>query len=813
MSTKAKVILGTLGTALVLFISLILFLRHLIIKSFPETKGTIKTNGISSSVKIYRDEFGVPHIFAENEHDLMFAVGYVHAQDRLWQMELTRRAGQGRLSELFGNLTLSFDKMLRTIGFTRIARRMEQTLHPESRRILQAYVEGVNFFITTYKGKYPIEFDVLKFEPEPWTIEHSLLIARLMAWELNMSWWSDLTLGDLINKVGERKALEVFPTYPADAPVIVPALRGKGYARSDGGFREITKAFQQFFGSDGAGAGSNCWVVDGQKSIKGKPLLANDPHLTMPAPSRWYELHMVGGGFNAVGVSIPGVPGIVIGHNQHIAWGMTNAMIDDCDFYVERIDSLNPNNYFFEGKWRPMNVYHEGILVKDSTSVPLTIRETHRGPIISNIHSFQIREVRVYPTEYEKNFPLSMRWTGLETSDEVYAFYLINRAKNWKEFQHGLREFTVPGQNFNYADVNGNIGYWCAGRLPIRNHQHLTIPSPGWVKDFDWRGHVPFEKLPHLYNPPEHFLATANNKAVDDSYPYYISNLWEPPSRIIRIRELLTQQTKFSVDDFKRMQFDYVSPHAREIVPYILRAFDGVSVSDPDVKTALTYFRNWNFEFTNNDVATTIFNVFFVKLLHNIYEDEMGEELFNNYIFLANIPFRVTTKLLQDSTSTWFDNVNTPEVETRDDIVQKSLYDAIAELRTKLGGELKTWQWGKTHQVTFQHLFGLVKPLDKIFNIGPFAVGGSSTTLNSGEYNFTNPYKNIVGPSMRQIVDLSDMNNSLLIITSGESGQPLHRHYDDQTRLWLNGQYHQMLMDSSSIAQSGWDLLVLQSSK
>ena len=809
MSKKKKIIIGIVGTVPVIALAVFLFLRYQLTKSFPETTGVVSLPGLSAPVEVYRDKLGVPHIFAANDEDLMFAVGYAHAQDRLWQMELSRRAGEGRLSEAFGKYTLDFDRMFRTLGFRKLAERLEKNLHPDSRRGLAAYANGVNAFTTTHRGKLPVEFDILGITPEPWTVQHSLIIVRLMAWELNMSWWMDLTLADLVNKVGEQKAKEIFPTYPGNAPLIIPSPPGRKYPFASTDLRKIDQAYRKFFGMEGTGIGSNCWTVDGEKSFSGKPLLANDPHLTLPAPSRWYEIHLSGGGFDVAGVSLPGVPGVVVGRNRHIAWGLTNGMIDDTDFFIEKTDSLHLNQYFSDGQWHELTTREEEIAVRGANPDTLTIRETKRGPIVSDVHSYPLFEFQVYKTDYERRFPISLQWTGYEVSDEVLAMLLINKASDWNEFQEALCEFTAPGQNFVYADDQGNIGYWLAARVPIRKHPKPMTLSPGWTNDHDWVGFVPFDKLPHVLNPPGHEIATANNKIVDDTYPYYLTNYWEPPSRIMRIEELLKGREKLSVEDFQRMQNDVVSPHAGEIVPLILRAFEGLTPEDDQLRTALTYLRNWDDALRKDDVAASIFNAFFVKLLYNIYHDEMGDELFNNYLLLANVPYRVTSRLLRDSSSIWFDDVRTPEREMRDDIIRRSFTGALSELRNRLGGELKTWQWGKLHQVTFEHLFGRIPGMSRVFNIGPFPTGGASTTINSGEYNLTRPYRQLVGPSMREIVDLSDSTGLLIVITSGESGQPLHKHYDDQAPLWLNGEYHHLSMDRSEIERSGWDLLTL----
>lgn len=821
---KKKVLFGIIGVLIVVTVGVAIYFHHLVTKSFPQTAGDIDVKGIKADVKIYRDQYGVPHIFAENEHDLMFAAGYVTAQDRLWQMDVARRYGQGRLAEIFGKDLFALDVMMRTIGFSRIAGQLEQNLHPESRHILQAYADGVNYFIQTHRTKLPVEFDMLGYEPEPWMVEHSLIIVRLMGWELNISWWVDVTLGELVEKLGEQKASEVFPTYPDNAPLIVPPdIGGQRFSELGDGFLEVAKNARRFFGTEGMQLGSNSWVVSSIKSLTGKPLLANDPHLMFQQPAKWYELHLVSGGYSSgggyasgvdvAGVALPGVPGIVIGHNQSIAWGLTHSMADECDFYIEKIDSLDPSKYLYNGEKRDIKTIAETIAVKDSGSIPVMVRLTHHGPIISNIHPFKyigkgIGEIK--PDTALGSTAMSVRWTGFETSDETYAFYLINRARNWGQFKQGLWEFAVPGQNFVYADTAGNIGYWCAVRLPKRKDQNPSLPFPGWTDEHEWQGFVPFDELPHCYNPLEEFLVTANNRPVDNSYPYYISILWEAPSRSLRIREMITRREKLSVEDFEQIQMDYLSPSAREIVPYILRAHpDSLTYSD-EIKSALLYFRNWDFLFKKEDVTTTIYNAFWVHLLRNIFADEMGEELFQKYIFVSNMPTRVVTQLLKDGNSSWFDNINTPQVETRDDIVRRSLQDAMNELKQLLGSETRNWRWGSLHTVTFQHPFGQGGILEKVFNVGPFPIGGSNTTINNGEYSYRTPFRNILGPSMRQIVNLADIDTSLIAITTGQSGQPFHKHYDDQVHLWLNGGYIKMVTDREAIEKSSWDLMVMR---
>ncbi|HTK81506.1 MAG TPA: penicillin acylase family protein [Bacteroidota bacterium] len=812
MSKISKILIGSICTAVVLSIVLFVLLRSLVTKSFPVTNGTLVASGLQEPVDIYRDAFGIPHVSARNAHDLMFTEGYVHAQDRLWQMDLGRRAGQGRLSEVLGKPTLDYDLLFRTIGLPQHAQRIYEHLHPETQRLLTDYAEGVNAFISSHKGKYPIEFDMLNYEPEPWKPEHSILLGRLMAWELNLAWWTDLAYGEIAAKVSPEKLREIIPRYDDSDAVNFPS---SALQKSISGLRpdmpglhdllNIARSYRTFFGLGSLEAGSNGWVVDSSKTFTGKPMLANDPHLAMPAPSRWYEIHLNAPGWNVAGVGIPGIPVIIIGHNEHLAWGLTNAMIDDADFYVERVDSANPSRYAVQKTFRQFEEREEKILVKDADSVVIVARSTIHGPVINDVHP-TAKHGR--DSSLAAN-PIAMRWTGLDVSDEIYGFSLMNRATTIQEFERGVKEIAVPGQCIVYADVNNNIGYWVAARIPIREKQaQPMLPLQGWTGDADWKGYIPFDDLPKIINPREGVIASANQKLADARFPYYLSTLWEPPSRIQRIRQLLHSTGKFTVDDFQQFQQDIYSPFARDLTHALLNADHDTSQNN--ISEALNYLRNWDFHFTRSDVATTIFNTFVVKLFHNIYEDEMGSDVFNDFVFFGAIPYRVTSQLLASDDSLWFDNITTPAVETNNDILRQSLSDAVTELTQQAGSETKNWQWGKQHTVTFKHPFGSRKPLDRIFNLGPFPISGGGTTVMKTEYRFTTPYAVAVGPSMRHIVDLSQPLDGLMVITSGESGQPLNKHYDDQTSLWLNGGYRSVTIDWSRINNESWDHLILQ---
>ncbi|MCX6134647.1 MAG: penicillin acylase family protein [Ignavibacteriales bacterium] len=802
MHLRLKVFLGVLGTLTVLTLSLTVFFYYLITKSYPATSGTENVVGIQAEVQVYRDDYGVPHVYANSEHDAYYAVGYIHAQDRLWQMELIRRAGEGRLAEILGEPALKIDRMFRMLGLWRQAQKNAPDVDAKTRVALEAYADGVSHYIASHKGKYPIEFDLLNFEPEPWTIAHSLLVSRLMAWELNYSRWVDIVLGQLVERLGATKASEIFPTWPEGAPLIVPdELRGRKTSAMADQLLDADQAFRQLLGNAGMESGSNAWVVSGAKSVTGKPILANDPHLLFSAPGRWYEIHVVGPDLDVSGASIAGVPFVVIGHNQSIAWGVTNAMLDDEDFYVEEVDSVqHPTRYRFNNTWRPVEREVDTILVKNSPPVLLTTYSTHRGPIVN----------RMEPAAQYSRQLLSMRWVGHDNSNEAQAFSMINRAHSWKEFLEGLRHYAVPAQNFVYADVDGNIGYHTGGRIPVRKTKTATLPFPGWTDEYDWKGYVPFEQMPQSFNPPEGFIATANNKIVSDSYPHYLSNLWEPDWRITRISELLRKQERFSVEDMQRLQQDVLSPQARELVPIILKAYDTSPPQGTDVRTTLTYFRNWNYEMRPNDVATTLFQSFLVQMVRNTFEDEMGPQLLGVYDTLATVPLAAITNLMKKGSSAWFDDIRTPQAEAMVDIIRRSVEDGVRDLKTKFGGEIKEMRWGTAHQVEFPHVFGSHDLLRRIFNVGPFPSGGSHSTVNKGDFRLSQTFQHYVGPSTRQIFDLSNRNNTRSVTPPGQSGQVFQHHYDDQVQLWLNGGYRTQLMDRSAIENAGYDRLLLR---
>ncbi|PKL82268.1 MAG: penicillin acylase family protein, partial [Ignavibacteriae bacterium HGW-Ignavibacteriae-3] len=633
---------------------------------------------------------------------------------------------------------------------------------------------------------------------------------KLMGWELNISWWTDLTFSQLVQKFGAEKAKQLLPDFPENSPTIISSdIKGFASIRND--LMKVDQHFRELTGFVGTHIGSNNWVVNGKISESGKPIIANDPHLAYTAPGRWFFAIIRSNDWNAEGFTIPGLPAIVIGKNKNIAWAMTNVMADDADFYVEKIDSTG-TNYFLNGSWRKLAVEKDTIHIKNSEPFIYNIKKTHRGPVITDIHPFNT----LYPNTGIKTAQMSMRWTGNEFSDEMFSAMSINKSRNWDDFKNSVKYFTIPGQNFVYADDTGNIGYICAARLPIRAGNSPTLIYDGTTDANDWKGFVPYEEMPKVLNPPQNFIASANNKTIQN-FKYHISNIWEPSSRIERITELLRSKPFQGVNDFKKYQNDFISPYAKKITGYMLASFDSVKVNDQNLSLALELFKNWDFEMSRRSQVPTIYTRFFQYLIKNIFEDEMGADLLKEYVFIANVPYRIIPKMLEENSSIFFDDVRTSNIETRDEIIRKSMVDALSDLEKENGMNISNWQWGRIHKVTFKHMFHDQSALlDKIINIGPFEIGGDGTTVFNTEYSFPElfekdfnptmphrsaPYSNILGPSMRYIFDFADPDHLDYILPTGQSGQFMSDHYKDMSELWLKGKYIKLDLNEEAFIQ------------
>lgn len=768
-----------------------LWFQHTLKKSLPQTSGDVALKGLKEDVEIIRDTYGVPHIYAKNEPDLYFALGYAMAQDRLWQMEFLRRLGHGRLSEVFGKDFVKADRYFRMLT----AAGMNKSIPGDLTFISKSFADGVNAYLETHEDRLPFEFKLLGYKPEPWKVDDYLAVLKVMNWTSSIGWQVDLTAARMLEKVGEERLREAFPVWPDDAPLIIPE-ESKDLSLSTNPTLEAMRLVERLPALSLAGA-SNNWVVSGKKSVTGKPILANDTHMGLTNPSLWWEVHMSCPTINVSGFVLPGVPGIAIGHNAHVAWGITFAMADDVDFYIERSNPEDPRQYWYDEHWEDMKVIEETIQVKGQDPVRTEIFLTRHGPIVNEIK------------EGSKERPLSARWAFTECLQPVQAAYLLMKAKDIGEVKEALRYWELPGLNFVFADIGGNIGYWCSATIPIRSKGDGILPVPGWTGEYEWKGYVPFDERPHLMNPEDGFIATANNKVVGEDYPYLIGHYWEPMDRITRIRQLLTAKEKLSVEDFKRMHQDVYCILASEMVPKIVQVLER-RFSDKEAQKARDTLSKWDFIMTKDSVGACLFGVTYQKLMENIFKDELREELFQAYIKLAPFPPRAIRMMIRKGSSPWFDDVNTAEEETMEDIMAMSLSQTLSELKEVIGGDIEKWTWGRIHTLTFEHALGKKKPLDRIFNLGSFPVGGSHLTINKKQYPYDKPYQTNHGVSQRMIVDLSNLDGSLHVLPTGQSGHLKSPHHKDQIDLYLGGKYHPAWTDRRELEKHTEATLILR---
>ncbi len=810
MLKALKAILGATLFLFAVFLVVVFFSRRLIDKSLPALTGTQTLTGLQHSVTVYRDGYGVPHLFAQNEEDLWRAAGYVAAQDRLWQMDMSRRAVRGTLAEIFGPEALPKDKFLRTWGFHRLARRLVQQLSPQSRAALTAYAAGVNDFIHTHRDRLPVEFSMLGYKPQPWEIEDSIGLTRLMAFQLCYAWFFEATLSKIAEQFGDSLALELFPAVRENTPAILLAPP-RGVASRVESFLELVQATRNQLAMPTGVVGSNSWVAGPQRSRSGKPILANDPHLGLALPSVWYEMHLSAGDFEVAGVTFPGAPGIVLGSNRAIAWGFTNGMIDDLDFYLERINPQNPEEYWTGTSWEKLAIQRERIPVKDADSVEFVVRATRHGPLVSEI----LTNVRF------DTLALAIRWTGFESSDELQAILGFNHARSWSEFYEAARRFAVPCQNVIYADTVGNIAYWACGAVPIRRDGKGYFAYRGWETAGDWIGTIPFEQMPHAFNPPQGFIATANNRMYAQGYPYYLSVGWEPSSRIERINEFFDRHPQVDTAVFAEMQQDQFSKHAQYVLPKLLALLADTTTIDSSKGTnaalnpaleqqAQLLLREWDFVESVESVAAAIFNVWELEFLRAIITDELGDSLFQSYTQWSTLAVRSLEHFVAHPASPWFDDRTTSTRETAPMIARQSLQTALAFLEKNVGTTIGDWQWGRLHQLTLTHAFGQRRPLNYLFNVGPMPLGGSANTISKAEYRLFKPYAVDVGPSVRMIVDLAAPQVRLQVLPGGASGQPRSPYYQDQVKLWQQGKYKRVELERKRLEQESRNAMVLQ---
>jgi penicillin amidase len=786
-------ILVTISIIILVTVVLVLFLvRGIATKGIPDYNAKIQLENLTDDVTVYRDEFAVPHIYAKNEEDLYRATGYCMAQDRLWQFDLIRRATTGELSEIFGEDMINADQMLRMLRIPEKSRSILKNTDEEVINMLNAFSDGVNQYIDTHQKNLPPEFSILGYKPDKWLPEHSYNLIGYMAWDLTMPWHIETVFQRIREKVGDEKFSKIVPDLNLQKSVIYSEIgENESVIGTDSPYLAASAKLKdlglEIFN------GSNNWAVSGEKSTSGKPLFSNDMHLGLAAPGIWYTMHqVVEGKLNVTGVAVPGQPLVVAGHNEHIAWGMTNVMVDDMDFYYERINPENPDEYWFNGEWKPLEVRKEIIKIKGGETVERVNRFTHRGPIVTKTKKM------------DENKPISMRWVGNEPSDEMRSLYLMNRAHNWDDYKNALKTFVSVSQNIAYADVEGNIGIYCATGVPIRDGWNGLEIVPGWTDKYDWKGLVPFEELPHSYNPKSGFVSSANNRSAGDDYPYHISYWYAPQYRIDRIREMLTEKQLLSIDDYKQMQGDQKSKLVEKTIDKIKYVLNKTNDLNDIEQYSAKLLAEWDGVLDKESIATTIFDQLLLELINNMFIDELGEDLLADYIKVEYTPYWAIDKIWIDGNSEWCDNINTENIENLEDMIQLSFKDAVNELTDRFGNDVEDWRWGKVHGLYLEHPMGGVKILDKIFNFnrGPYPVGGSAHTVSPYRYDRSNPFSVNYGSSHRHIYDTSDWDKSISIIPTGISGIPASKHYCDQTQSYVDNEYRNDYISRDLIEES-----------
>ncbi|WP_077328223.1 penicillin acylase family protein [Virgibacillus siamensis] len=759
---KKKITLITLGIILIIGPILIFFVNAFINRSIAQTEGTIKLSALHDKVTVITDENGVPHIKAANAHDLYMAQGYIQAQSRMFQMELSRRQASGTLSEVVGEATIEQDKYFRTLGLRRAAERSYKMYSNESKHVLQWFSDGVNAYIDQAKANnsLPVEFTLLGKEPDKWTPIDSLTIGKYMAFDLGGHWERQAFNYYALNHFTPEKAYELFPKYPENKPAIMDETQVN-----------IAQSFTHAV-IPHAYNGSNNWVVSGEKTKSGKPLLANDPHLGFATPSIWYQMHLETPEMNVSGVIFAGVPGIILGHNDEIAWGVTNTGPDVQQLYLEKRNPKNEHEFLYEGTWEEANVIQEPIHVKGGETIKYEVVETRHGPVISGFANKSARDM-----------VLSLRWTALDPTTELAAILDMNRASNWSEFEKALEKFHAPAQNFVFASKKGMIAFKANGKIPVyEDGNDALLPLKGWKAENNWKGFIPFDELPTVVNPEKGFIATANNKIVGANYPYHISNVWAQPYRFERITEVLKSGDHFTADDMMALQMDQMNLRAKEFVPAFLQVLEAEDLSDTE-KQALTLLQDWNYKDNKAAPQPLLFHRWMEEIETILYEDAIPEDIME----LFGGKGQTTDNILRrGNKSDWIeDNGGMQKV------LHQSLKNALEELTTVYGSDLMAWKWGDYHKVQFYHPLSSVSPvLEFFFNReDPIPVGGSSVTPMAASYN---QETGIVdhGASWRFVIDTNQMWKGYHIVGPGQAGHFKSKWYHDQMDNWVNGNYH-----------------------
>ena len=830
-----RVLLGFLAAVAALALIVALLGVWSVRRSFPQTTGELSLPGLESSVSVLRDEYGVTHVYADNAHDLFMAQGFVHAQDRFWEMDFRRHVTSGRTAELFGPDQVETDIYLRTMGWRRVAEQEYDLLDEETQQYMDAYSAGVNSWIDDNQGlSASLEYGLLSitaddYTVEPWAPADSLAWLKAMAWDLGGNLQEETTRAHLLaNGLDQEQIEELYPTYPTQQHAPITGTDEHNGTDSDseadlspapdlpeesldtledlaGAHKDIPDLLGPSSSTD---LGSNSWVVSGEHTDTGAPLLTNDPHLGASMPSTWHQmgLHCTElteeCPFDVSGFSFSGLPGVVIGQNESMAWGFTNLNPDVMDLYLEQVEG---EHYVVDGEERPLEIIEDTIAVSGGDDVDITIRSTHHGPILSDTKAGQdLSEIGQNPAEGDDApYAVSLRWTALQPGRTADAIFALNRSRDWDDFRHAASLFEVPAQNLIYADNEGNIGYQAPGFVPVRGKGDGRWPAPGWDSDYDWEDeYLPFDELPSVLNPESGVIVTANQSVVDEDYEHFLTTDWDYGYRSQRINDLLSEaiaEGPVSVADMERILMDSQHGAAVDITPYLL----DVNV-DGTTAEAQSELADWDHFDEPDSAGAAFYNATWRHLLPLLF-DELGEIPMDN----GSRGMYLVTQLLEDPDSPWWEG---QEVGGRDEVLATAMNQAVEELTGLLGDTPADWRWGDLHTLTATHeSFGTsgIGPVEWLFNRGPVESSGGSSIVNATGWQASEGYHITTVPSMRMVVDMDDRDSSTWIHLTGNSGHAFHPNYDDQLDLWAEGESLPWAVTEDAVRAASTDELTL----
>ncbi|WP_035061652.1 penicillin acylase family protein [Andreprevotia chitinilytica] len=807
MKKALKITATSLLILLLLIAAALLWYRS---ASLPQLSGTRQINSatLQAPVKIVRDGNGVPHLFAASENQAYFALGFVHAQDRLWQLEMNRRIASGRVAEILGPAALDIDKFIRTIGVHENAARIYANLDTTTVDSLQAYADGVNAYLAQRHGPLPPEFLLTGAPaPEPWTPVDSIAWQTMLAWDLSTNWSMELQRMRLAQKLDLPQIQQFIAPYPGELP---PATANyvKLYRGLNGAAEQAGALLAAAPTGHVEGIGSNNWVVDGKRSESGKPLLANDPHLGLSVPSVFYLAHLSAPGLNAVGATVPGLPVVLLGHNSHIAWGFTNTGSDVQDLYIEAINSQKPSQYRTPDGWADFAAHKEQIRIKGAEPITLTVRRTRHGPVISDV----LNPAR-QALQGDGSHVITLRWTALEPDDKtVRAGIALGKATDWASFRTALRDFHSPQQNMVYADDSGNIGFIAPGRVPLRrrdNDLHGMVPAPGWEARYDWGGFIPFDALPQQYNPAQGWIASANQKIVPDDYPYFLTSEWGLPYRYDRIAALLQQKPRHTLDSFAAIQADTRSQALLDLLLTLLAA----PPADDASRQAMDQLRNWDGTMDTDHAEPLLATAWLRQLSKMIFEPPLGKALFDDYWEHRSVQQTLLNVLHNvDGEAAWCKDKQGQGDAACQRLITAALPLALAELRQRYGKDAQDWRWGDAHHARFEHRPFTKHPLlSRLFNIETPSAG-DTFTVNVGRINFKDeqhPFDSRHGAVFRALYDLADLEHSRFVLATGQSGNVLSPYYRNLVSMWRSGAYIAIPTAPAALSGDGFSTLTL----